>query len=306
MRLSDDTLEFKDLINKTAKALNISQEYIEKDYWIYLVLKEIFKDNKNGYVFKGGTSLSKCFKLINRFSEDIDISYSSSYKNLTVGEARRKFQGIVGAIQRTGLVIENLENLRSKRYFNQFLCPYETVFKSDAVASSVVLELAAQTPSFPSQTKVFSSYIGDYLESINRPDLISKYELEPFSLQVQSLERTLVDKTFALCDYYLTDSYEKHSRHVYDIAKLLTAVNLNNELVKLFKEVREYRQNMSVCVSAREGVKLHQVMSAIIDLKTYKKDFESITYQLLYEDCPYKKCEEVLTKLKDFLTSNDL
>ena len=54
MRLSDDTLEFKDLINKTAKALNISQEYIEKDYWIYLVLKEIFKDNKNGYVFKGG------------------------------------------------------------------------------------------------------------------------------------------------------------------------------------------------------------------------------------------------------------
>ena len=115
---------FRRIITNVALKQNILEVYVEKDYWLYLILKEIFKNNENGYVFKGGTSLSKCFHLINRFSEDIDISYSTSYEELTVGGARKKFEDIIKAIERAGLKVSNRENLRSRRYFNQFLCPY--------------------------------------------------------------------------------------------------------------------------------------------------------------------------------------
>ena len=308
MRLNDDQLFFQDSINETSSHFKIAQEYVEKDYWLYLILKEIFKNNENGYVFKGGTSLSKCFHLINRFSEDIDISYSTSYEELTVGGAKKKFEDIIKAIERAGLKVSNRENLRSRRYFNQFLCPYESIVEkqNDSIERKVIVELAAQTPSFPSETKVFSSFICDYFKSINREDLIKKYDLEPFPIQVQTLERTLVDKTFAICDYYISDNIKQHSRHIYDISKLLSVINLNEGLAKLFLEVREYRNKIPICLSARDGIKLNEILNNIISLKSFKADFEKVTYQFLYEDYTYKKCEESLIKLKDFLAPNDL
>ena len=56
---------------------------LEKDWWVTLTLKALFQTAyANEIVFKGGTSLSKCWKLINRFSEDIDISLSPSLFNM--------------------------------------------------------------------------------------------------------------------------------------------------------------------------------------------------------------------------------
>ena len=178
--------------------------------------------------------------------------------------------------------------------------------QNDNIERKVIIELAAQTPSFPSETKVFSSFIYDYFKSINREDLIEKYDLEPFPIQVQTLERTLVDKTFAICDYYISDNIKQHSRHIYDISKLLSVINLNEGLAKLFLEVREYRNKIPICLSARDGIKLNEILNNIISLKSFKADFEKVTYQFLYEDYTYKKCEESLIKLKDFLASNNL
>jgi predicted nucleotidyltransferase component of viral defense system len=63
-----------DMVQLTAETLNIKNIYVEKDYWVTNALFTIF-NNKIGKdtVFKGGTALSKCFKLIERFSEDIDL-----------------------------------------------------------------------------------------------------------------------------------------------------------------------------------------------------------------------------------------
>lgn len=308
MRLDKDPEMFRRIITNVALKQNILEVYVEKDYWLYLILKEIFKNNENGYVFKGGTSLSKCFHLINRFSEDIDISYSTSYEELTVGGARKKFEDIIKAIERAGLNVSNRENLRSRRYFNQFLCPYESIVEkqNDNIERKVIVELAAQTPSFPSETKEFSSFIYDYFKSIDREDLIEKYDLKPFPIQVQTLERTLVDKTFAICDYYISDNIKQHSRHIYDISKLLSVIDLNESLAKLFLEVREYRNKIPICLSARDGIKLNEILNNIISLKSFKADFEKVTYQFLYEDYTYKKCEESLMRLKDFLSTNNL
>ena len=306
MRLDSNKEDFLDLIRKTSKQLNIAFDYVEKDYWLYLILKEIFKNNEKGYVFKGGTSLSKCHHLVNRFSEDIDISYSSNYKELTGGQARRQFNGVFNAIKRVGLEIENLDNLRARRYFNQFRCPYESLFDETAIEKVIKIELAAQTPSFPSEEKELSCFIGNYLELTERYDLIKQYELEPFVLQVQSLSRTLVDKTFAICDYFLDKKCNRHSRHIYDISKLLTEIKLDESLADLFKQVREYRKEITICKSAKEGIKLYDLMNKILTEQSYKKDYESITMTLLYEEYPYRICEQSLIELTNFLKSYDL
>ena len=122
MRLDNDEKEFAVNIRRAALSIGILDIYVEKDYWLFLLLKEIFKNDKRGYVFKGGTSLSKCHHIINRFSEDIDISYSASFSSINSGEIKRKFKGITGAIKAIGLEIANAEKLRWNRYFNQFQC----------------------------------------------------------------------------------------------------------------------------------------------------------------------------------------
>ena len=73
MNLYENKSYFQELIQQTADYFNMRLPIIEKDYFVVLLLKRAF-ENVNGLVFKGGTSLSKCQKNINRFSEDIDLT----------------------------------------------------------------------------------------------------------------------------------------------------------------------------------------------------------------------------------------
>lgn len=73
--LNNDLEDIKDIIVLTSNKLNIPEVIIEKDLWVSFILDFLFIKStcKNYFQFKGGTSLSKGFNLINRFSEDIDI-----------------------------------------------------------------------------------------------------------------------------------------------------------------------------------------------------------------------------------------
>lgn len=65
-----------DLFNETAARVSIHEVVVEKDFWVCWLLKQLFSiPELDGWLtFKGGTSLSKCFNLIQRFSEDIDLA----------------------------------------------------------------------------------------------------------------------------------------------------------------------------------------------------------------------------------------
>ena len=64
-----------DLFRNTANRMQMSDAIVEKDFWVCLMLDYLFHHSpwKNAITFKGGTSLSKAYHLINRFSEDIDL-----------------------------------------------------------------------------------------------------------------------------------------------------------------------------------------------------------------------------------------
>ncbi|MCL1904667.1 MAG: nucleotidyl transferase AbiEii/AbiGii toxin family protein [Methanomassiliicoccaceae archaeon] len=73
MLLHNDKEKFVQLVDEVSIDRGIKVALIEKDYYITLFLKKL-KEKEPLLVFKGGTCLSKCFKLIKRFSEDIDIN----------------------------------------------------------------------------------------------------------------------------------------------------------------------------------------------------------------------------------------
>lgn len=305
MRLDDNKKLYSSTINETSVYFDVHREYIEKDYWLCLILKRIMSKD-NGYVFKGGTSLSKCYHLINRFSEDIDISYSGEYDSLPVTEKNRKFKAITNSIKEVGLEISNKDCLRRNAYFNQFQCPYPSLFDDGAIEKKVIIELAGQTPSFPSQKMLIRPFVGEYLEKIGRHDLVEQYDLLPFEVVVQSLSRTLVDKSFAICDYYLSGKCKRHSRHLYDICKILTVLKLDDTIKDLYREVKIIRQKIPVCLSANENIRINNIIKSIIDENSFEEDYNKNTFPLLYETIEYKKCIEALKELQTFLSINNI
>ncbi|GHT18174.1 hypothetical protein FACS189429_4140 [Bacteroidia bacterium] len=67
-------------ISKSKFSLNLSEVAIEKDVWVTAVLRALFKlPYAENISFKGGTSLSKCWNVIERFSEDVDIAINREY-----------------------------------------------------------------------------------------------------------------------------------------------------------------------------------------------------------------------------------
>lgn len=73
VKLSKD--ERQELFSETARQMHTTNAIVEKDFWVVWTLGKIFSEEKLNKIlmFKGGTSLSKVFDLIGRFSEDIDL-----------------------------------------------------------------------------------------------------------------------------------------------------------------------------------------------------------------------------------------
>jgi predicted nucleotidyltransferase component of viral defense system len=110
MRLHNDKKLFSDTIRAAAQYLKINEVFMEKDYWITLVLNRLSKSKyARDSVFKGGTSLSKGFGLINRFSEDVDIAIihendksGNEIKNI-IRTVEKKMAGELTEIQMDGV-----------------------------------------------------------------------------------------------------------------------------------------------------------------------------------------------------------
>lgn len=99
-----------------------------------------------------------------------------------------------------------------------------------------------------------------------------------FEMKVQGIDRTLADKVFAVCDYYLQGKVAKHSRHLYDIYKLLPLVPQDENFRELVKEVRAVRAQSVVCPSALPEANVPELLEKIIKEKAYKQDYDNYTH----------------------------
>ena len=108
MKLFEKDDLFHDAIISTADYFKISPAIVEKDYYVTVVLEEL-KKRIPGILFKGGTSLSKCFKIIERFSEDIDLTLDAGH--FTQSNKRKANKSIIEVCDRLGLRISNREKV---------------------------------------------------------------------------------------------------------------------------------------------------------------------------------------------------
>lgn len=289
---------FEQVILRVAHDKGIAPEIIEKDYYVTLFLKRI-RDLQPNIIFKGGTSLSKCYKIINRFSEDIDLNIETENKP-TEGQRKKLKANIVSVIEEFGFVLSNPRKVRSRSNYNRYIIDYPSVFTADYLKEYLMVETAVYIKAYPCKAMQATSIIYDYLKENGYESLIAEYGLEPFTINVQSAERTLIDKLYALGDYYLSDAVQEHSRHIYDIYKLLDIVELSDELRQLVKDVYEERMEHKNCRSAKEGIDMNNLLQEIIDKEVYKKDYQDITEKILFDKVDYPSCIKSLQNIIDY------
>lgn len=288
---------FRDAILLTSQKLEVSEDIVEKDYYVTMILKRL-AECPYPVVFKGGTSLSKAFRVIDRFSEDIDITFTEH-----LGEARRKLKyNILRPIaDDLGLDIRNFNFIESDKNLNHYDYYYESVVGDrviNAIPAYVKLETSLMSYAFPTEEKQLGNYIFDALGNEEK-EFITTYDLGPFSMRVQSLNRTLIDKVFAVCDYYLQGKAHRNARHLYDIYKLSEHIVVDQEFLKLVKEVREHRISMGkeIAPAADFNIDILEVVQKICDEDFYKNDYKETTIKLISDSLTYEEAKIHYKKL---------
>ena len=294
MYLHEDQDALSQSVKAASNALGLSEGYVLKDYYAVTMLREVTQRNSD-LVFKGGTCLSKCYGVIHRFSEDVDLGIP--YEHATEGMRKRIKRAVVESAEQLGLEISNLDETRSRREYNL----YEIALP--ATDDMLMFETAVMTPASPYRERPIQTFIGQFASEHDRGEFVEQYGLEQFTVKANSLDRTFVDKTFALCDYYLMGerSIYRQSRHIYDLFKLLDHVRLDERLLSLFSEVRSQREPSERCPSAKSGVDLAALLGEITLKNVYRSDYVNVTAPLLYEDVPYESATTSIHRIEEFL-----
>lgn len=232
MNLHSNKELLHDAILATAEYLEMREIYVEKDYWVTVALHEVFHSEiASQAVFKGGTALSKCHKLIERFSEDIDmVVLRKEGENDT--QLKKKIREISKVVEKVIPEIE-VEGLTNKvGNIRKTVHQYDKLFDGDfgQVRDRVVVEATWLGNFEPFSEMPVSSYIYEMMKVKGQDELIEQYNMAPFNIQVLSKLRTFCEKIMSLVRFSrsqepITDLRNK-IRHVYDIHQMLKDVEI--------------------------------------------------------------------------------
>jgi len=293
VNLHQDKSLFQQAIVATAEHFKIAEIYIEKDYWVTVALYEIFHSSfAKEAVFKGGTALSKCHKLIERFSEDIDIVILRK-EGETDNQLKNKLKTITALVHKVIPEVET-ELTNKKGQIRKTVHEYQKAGAKGIlgqVREHIILEVSWLGSHEPFTQEKVSCYIADFMKANGQDELIKKYNLESFNVQVLSKERTFCEKIMSLVRFSWTQNpyYDLRNkiRHVYDIHMML-----KDKAVKSVFESEEF-DKMLVQIGRDDTVSyknnnawLHHHPSEALIFKNYKTAWDEIksTYTTTFKD----------------------
>ncbi|BAK47010.1 hypothetical protein CXIVA_10430 [Clostridium sp. SY8519] len=277
--------EWKEIVETVAAEERRTVQMIEKDTLQSMILLKLSRSDLP-FVFKGGTSLSKAYGLIDRFSEDIDLSMDHKP---TESERKNSKRILLKIAEELGLSLMNPESIQSRHSYNKYVFVYESLFS--VFPLELIVETSFYQPVYPVEVHAVKSFVGGFCE--NRGIVLPiPFEAATVNMPVQSLERTFIDKVFAVCDYRIQDMQDRDSRHLYDIAKLLPEIKNMADLKTLIDEVREDRMQSRNNLSAQPEHDIPEMLKEIIRNRFYEQDYNTVTKRLLYEEVSYDEAIE--------------
>jgi predicted nucleotidyltransferase component of viral defense system len=225
MKLHHDIKLYSDTLRAASQHLDIKLEFVEKDYWITLVLSRLAKSKYvDESVFKGGTSLSKGYNLIERFSEDVDLAIVNNG-----GKSGNEIKTIIRNIEKeiteelTEIPTEGITSKGSR--FRKSVFEYSTIEKGNA-NNKLIVEINSFANPFPFQKLTIKSMVYDFLTQTGIERYIDQNNLQPFEVNVLNKEQTLLEKLVSLIRFSFdaepTVSISGKIRHFYDLHFLMT------------------------------------------------------------------------------------
>jgi hypothetical protein len=205
----------------------LTEQLIEKDYYVTEALR-IIAAQWPQVVFKGGTSLSKGWKLINRFSEDLDLFLNQNAFEPRIGANRtdktlKSIEEIVGSYPALRYLSKaEKSRSRSERGISRTSdFEYPMQFSGNgAIQNRVLLETGIRSGDFPVESVQLTSFLSEFLQ--NTGESLGAEDEVPFFMPLLHFRRTFVEKLFSLhskiIQYQLDGTlFSNYTRHYYDI-----------------------------------------------------------------------------------------
>jgi hypothetical protein len=206
----------------------INEQIVEKDYYVTEALRIVARNFGDSVLLKGGTSLSKGWNLIRRFSEDIDLFLNPKSYDPPLGESRirRTLEQIKDLVnEHPGLEwTENDSGAENKVRADRFA--YSATYKiNPGIPTSVLVEAGVRSGDYPTAQVELASYVAQFLHSEGKGDIAQ--DLSPFPMTLLHFKRTFIEKLFTIhskVEIMLAGGESKlgvHARHYYDLAQLI-------------------------------------------------------------------------------------
>lgn len=302
-KLSDERR--KEIFTQTASKYGLPSPAIEKDWWVTLVLTTTFElDFSEHLAFKGGTSLSKGWNLIQRFSEDIDLVIDMYYlgfdgnpkpQNITkLRKTSHKFvrddlcKALDEALNKKGALgfeISPQEELNTSTDPHSIIISYKSVTEtSQYVSPQVKLEVGGRSLMEPSREIKIQSLVGKQFSGKPFAD-------EPMQINTIEPKRTFLEKAFLLHEEFQKEvsdiRTERMTRHLYDLEKLMDTEHGKEALSDkaLYSEIVNHRK----VFSKLPEIDYDSHFSRNIDflppenvIDDYKRDYAAMQESMIY------------------------
>lgn len=312
--------ERRDVLEIASAKMNLPQLVVEKDWWVTMVLKALSATSHFGLMsFKGGTSLSKGWGLINRFSEDIDIALRregkfciSSTSGNQLAKVRRSARHYVvrelpceltDALNALGIVDFSVEpeltrtdadgqttELRATTHPSTIFVNYKSILPeiSGYIEPRVKIEISCLSMDEPVREKVIRSFMADTLRDEEDVSVI-------FPTVVPT--RTFLEKIFLLHEEFQKEKprSKRMSRHLYDLEKIMdTEFGKSIADRELYDSVVKHRSVFNNV----EGIDYKSHNPATVSfippeaiINDWAKDYEAMLKHFIYEEYPLSFAE---------------
>jgi predicted nucleotidyltransferase component of viral defense system len=290
------------MMQQTAAARKIIEQAVEKDWWVSAVLMALSKTSLTALLqFKGGTSLSKAWGLINRFSEDIDLAISRSFFSLSDDTPQQRT-----AIRRKAfhyireILVEELDKIlqsngitgyeirlvtkNSSAMVTTVEVKYRSILSTviDYVLPVVKIEFSMMSLDEPYQEKEIETFIHSLYPDIDNEIKCSFKSVLP--------ERTFLEKLFLLHEEYQKNSPRttRMSRHLYDLEKMMDtpfveAALQNKDLYKTIINHRKKFNNIQGLDYKTHYPALIQICPPENLMGEWEKDYRQLQESFIYE-----------------------